>query len=302
MFKLLSKESNIFSIPGYIIFLLLISIVFNILNISLLNIISATILFLGVSLAYFAFHKIDLTYHSHLPLFLYTFFIFSLYSGNIDIGIAVSLLTNAFLLMILSIPDEGFRSHSYVLIGSILAINYIFLPTTWPMLIFVILHIIVTSKNRLLNIFRLMLGIMLIALSYLFVAYFLGYNSFNYDYLPINIGKLMTDFYPLYILSPIVLLMIYAIADHFNHYNEKNPKSRFKYTFILIFMLTQIATIVLYMGEFYEYLLLMAFPASVILSRMLKFLPKYWMQEIGLWLIILCLLLFKIGQFYNFTL
>ena len=60
-------------------------------------------------------------------------------------------------------------------------------------------------------------------------------------------------------------------------------RSKFKYAFLLVFSIAQLITIVLYMGKNYEYLLLLAFPSSIILSRMLRFLPKYWMREVGLW-------------------
>lgn len=300
MFKLLSKESNIFSIPVYIIFLLFIVIGFNVMNISFLNGVSSTVLFFGVALAYFAFIQIDLNHHTHLPLFLYTFFIFALYPGNLDIGLAVSLFTNAFILMVLSAPERKFKENSYVLIGSFLAINYIFLPTTWPMFFFVLLHAIATSRNVGLGIFRLIFGLVLIFSSYFCVAYFLDFDSFNEDYFSFTLGKLMNDFSSLYSLIPILALLIYAVIDHFKHYNEKSPDSRFKYTFMLTFTLAQMVTIVLYMGNHYEYLLLLAFPASVILSRALYFLPRYWMKELGVLLIIICLLIFKLEQYSIF--
>lgn len=299
MFKLLSKESNIFSIPVYIIFLLFIVIPFSILDFNILHGISAVITFCGVALAYFIFNRINLTYQTHLPLFLYTFFVFALYPGNLDIGLAVSLTTNSFLLLFLTRPEGSFQNHSYVLVGTILAINFIFLPTTWPMFFFIILHIFATSKNISLNAFRLFLGILLVCFAYLCIMFFLGANSWNEDYLPFQLGKIMTEFYPLYFLTPILLMVLYGILDHFNHLNEKSPTSRFKYTFLLIFSVAQTITITLYMGYHYEYLLLLAFPLSVILSRMLRFLPKYWMREAGLWFIILSLILFKIGNFLN---
>ena len=75
---------------------------------------------------------------------------------------------------------------------------------------------------------------------------------------------------------------------------KKSPTSKFKYTFLLIYLFAQLATIFFYMGNVYEYLLLLALPASIILSRMLRFLPKYWMKEAGLWIIIICLMIFKV--------
>ena len=301
MFRLLSKESNIFSVPVYIGILLLIVIGFNFLDFNTLDIVSAIVTFAGVALGYFCFNAIALNYQTHLPLFLYTAVIFALYPGDLDIGIAVSLFTNSIILLLLTDTDMSVRKNSYTLIGAILAVNFIFLPTTWPMCFFVIMHIIGTSDRIGLHFFRLFFGIFLIAISYFGIAYFLGMNSWNPAYFPFRNFKPMTDFSTLLILLPILLMLIYAVLDHFNHYNKKSPTSKFKYTFLLVFMLAQLITIILYMGKTYEYLLLVALPVSIILSRMLKFLPRYWMRELGLWLVIICLVLFKLASFYHFN-
>ena len=297
MFKLLSKESNIFSIPVYIGFLLIVVVIFNLLNFNTYDAIIAGITFLGVALGYFCFHSLALNYQTHLPLFLYTFFIFGLYPGNMDIGLAVALLNNSFLLLLLTSPDEEIRKKSYVLVGAIIAFNFIFLPTTWPMAVFVLFHIIATSQRIALNIFRFFLGIILIAIGYFSVAYFMGYTTWNADYLPVVQLKPVKDISELTPLIPIAVLVIFAVLDHFKHYNKKSPTSRFKYTFLLIYSLAQLVSIVLYMNTNYEYLLLLALPLSIILSRMIKFLPKSWMREASIWVIIICLCLYKVGTY-----
>ncbi|MGE8553703.1 MAG: DUF6427 family protein [Chryseobacterium jejuense] len=299
MFKLLSKESNIFSIPVYIGCLLLVVVIFNILNFNTYEAIIAGITFLGIALGYFCFHSIALNYQTHLPLFLYTFFIFGLYPGNLDIGIAVSLLTNSFLILLLTSADEDIRKKSYVLVGAIVALNFIFLPTTWPMAVFVIIHVIATSAKVGLNLFRFLLGMILIVFSYFSVMYFVQFTSWNIDYFPFGKMKPVTDYTELFPLIPVALMLIYAVYDHFQNYNKKSPISRYKYTFLLVFSLAQLVTIILYMNKSYEYLLLLAFPSSIILSRMMRFLPKYWMKEAGLWLIILSLLTFKAGTYFD---
>ncbi|WP_294300153.1 DUF6427 family protein [uncultured Chryseobacterium sp.] len=299
MFKLLSKESNIFSIPVYIGFLLLIVITFNLLNFNTYEAIIAGITFLGIALGYFCFHSIALNYQTHLPLFLYTFFISGLYPGHLDIGIAVSLLTNSFLLLLLTSTNEDIRKRSYVLVGSIVALNFIFLPTTWPMAVFVIIHVIATSERIGLNIFRFLLGIILIVLSYFSVMFFFDFTQWNMDYFPFGKLKPAEDYKELIPLIPVILMLIYAIYDHFRNYNKKSPISRYKYTFLLVFSVAQLITIVLYMNKSYEYLLLLAFPSTIIISRMLRFLPKYWMQEVSLWLIIFSLTGFKAGTYFN---
>ncbi|AZB10187.1 hypothetical protein EG344_15870 [Chryseobacterium sp. G0162] len=299
MFKLLSKESNIFSIPVYIGCLLLVVVIFNILNFNTYEAIIAGITFLGIALGYFCFHSIALNYQTHLPLFLYTFFIFGLYPGNLDIGIAVSLLTNSFLILLLTSADEDIRKKSYVLVGAIVALNFIFLPTTWPMAVFVIIHVVATSAKVGLNLFRFLLGVILITFSYFSVMYFVQFTTWNIDYFPFGKMKPVTDYTELLPLIPVALMLIYAVYDHFQNYNKKSPISRYKYTFLLVFSLAQLVTIILYMNKSYEYLLLLAFPSSIILSRMMRFLPKYWMQEASLWLIILSLLTFKAGTYFD---
>ncbi|WP_449389369.1 DUF6427 family protein [Chryseobacterium lineare] len=299
MFKLLSKESNIFSIPVYIGFLLLIVITFNFLNFNTYEAIIAVITFLGIALGYFCFHSIALNYQTHLPLFLYTFFIFGLYPGRLDIGLAVSLLTNSFLLLLLTSTNEDIRKKSYVLVGSIVALNFIFLPTTWPMAVFVIIHVIATSERIGLNIFRFLLGIFLIVFSYFSVMFFMDFTSWNMNYFPFGKMTFVTDYESLLPLIPIALMLIYAVYDHFKNYNKKSPVSRYKYTFLLVFSVAQLITIILYMNKTYEYLLLLAFPSTIILSRMLRFLPKYWMQEVCLWIIIFSLIGFKAGTYFD---
>lgn len=300
MFKLLSKESNIFSIPLYIGFLLLIITGLNVLNFNGLDIISAIITVAGVALSYFLFNTINLNYQTHLPLFLYTFIFFALYPGKLDIGIATTLFTNSFLLLILTGNNEELRKNAYLPIGAILALNYIFLPASWPLTIFVILHIFATSGRIALNIFRLFFGALMVFLAYFSLMYFLGYTTFNSAYFPFSFSGITKYFYPLYLLSPVILLLIFSVIDHFRHYNEKSPESRYKYTFLLIFSFAQLISIILYMGKTDDFLVLLAFPSAVILSRMLRFLPKYWMKEAGIWAILIVLMVYKIGTFFNF--
>lgn len=299
MFKLLSKESNIFSIPLYIGFLLLTVITFNVLNFNGLGLISAVVTFAGVSLGFFLFNKIDLNYQTHLPLFLYTFFIIGLYPGHLDIGIAVALCTNSFLLLLLTSTDTAIQNNTYLVVGAILAINFIFLPTTWPMMLFVIMHIIGTSRNIGLNLFRLIFGVLLLALSYFSIMYFFNFTHFDPKYIPRISTSLQQDFYPIYLLTIIFIMALLAVIDHFIHFNKKSPTSRFKYTFLLIFTLAQMLTVILYMGKSYEYLLLLAFPFSIILSRYLHFRPRFWLKELGLWVIIISLIAYKLGTYSN---
>lgn len=185
-----------------------------------------------------------------------------------------------------------------MLVGSILAFNYLVFPPSWPMGAFVIFHIIGTSGRIGLNLFRLLFGVILIVLSYFGLMYLIHYTTWDKAYLPFY-GKFeaLDSYYPLYILGPIGLMLLYSISDHFKHYNEKSPISRYKYTFVLVFSLAQLITIIFYMGTHYEYLLLLALPSSIIISRMLRFLPKYWMQELGLWVIVFTLAIFKIVNF-----
>ena len=299
MFRLLSKESNIFSIPVYIFFLFLLTISFNILDFKTLGVFSSIITFCGFALGYFLFNAIGLNYNTHLPLFLYTFFVFALYPGSLDIGIAMSIFTNSFVMVLLTSNQDEVRKNSYLIIGAILAVNFLFLPTTWPMFIFVLIHLISTSDHISLNIFRLFFGNALVFGTYFGVMYLIGYHDFDESYIPYVEDSFLQDYYPLYFLLPVALYVLYAVMDHFANFNKKSPSSKFKYTFMLMFFLAQLVTVFLYMGKNYEYLLLLVLPNVIILSRALRFLKKYWMKEFGLWIIILTLLLFKLSTYVN---
>lgn len=279
-------------------FLLFIVIAFNILHFNTLYVISAIITFSGIALGYFGFNAVGLTRQTHLPLFLYTFIVFAFYPGYLDIGLAITIFNNSFLVLILTNPDEDFRKKSYFLVGAALAINYIFLPATWPMSIFVILNIFATSKRIGLHIFRLVFGAFLVMTSYFSVMYVINFRSWNEDYFPFDVLKVNMNFQHLLYLVPIALMLIVSVFDHFANYNKKSPISRFKYTFLLIFTLSQLITIILYMGNKFEFLLLLAFPASIILSRFLRFANKYWKKEIGLWVIVACLIIFKLTSYF----
>lgn len=298
MFKLLSKESNIFSIPVYIGFLFLMVIAFNVLEFNNLDVFSAIISFAGIALGYFCFNTIGLNQQSHIPLFLYTFFVFAFYPSHLDLGISVALLTNSFLILILTNTDEDFRRKSYVLVGAILAINYLLLPASWPMIFFAILHIIGTSERIALHIFRLIFGIIIVVLSYFSVMYFINFRNWDIAYFPFSDFKINENYHQLLYLIPIAFMMIYAVLDHFMNFNKKSPKSKFKYTFLLIFALAQFITLFLYMGDHYEFLLLIALPASIILSRLLRYTNKYWKKEVGLWVIIATLIVFKLADYF----
>ncbi|SDO81805.1 hypothetical protein SAMN04489756_12031 [Cloacibacterium normanense] len=264
-----------------------------------LGVFSSIITFCGFALGYFLFNAIGLNYNTHLPLFLYTFFVFALYPGSLDIGIAMSLFTNSFVMVLLTSNQDEVRKNSYLIIGAILAVNFLFLPTTWPMFIFVLIHLISTSDHISLNIFRLFFGNTLVFGTYFGVMYLIGYHDFDESYIPYVEDSFLQDYYPLHLLLPVALYVLYAVMDHFANFNKKSPSSKFKYTFMLMFFFAQLVTVFLYMGKNYEYLLLLVLPNVIILSRALRFLKKYWMKEFGLWIIILTLLLFKLSTYVN---
>ena len=294
MFRLLSKETNIFSIPIYMGVILAIILITNTLSFSLLNIISSFIAFCGMALGCVLFNKIGMTRRTHLPLFLYICFIFSFYTKNLDIGISMALFTNSILLFFLTDENPKLRDNSYFFIGNILAVNFIFMPTTWTLFLFIIIHIIGNSEKKIsLNIFRLILGIGMVFFGYFCLMYILGFDEFNWDYIPFISNQIISDFSALYALVPILFFCVLAILDHFINFNKKSPANKYKYAFILIFLLAQCLTLVFYMGHSYEYFLLVMLPISIILSRFLRFLNKPWLQEVGLWIIVFSCLLFK---------
>ena len=293
MFRLLSKKTNLFSVPTYIGALLLFILISNDLEVKFSNIFSSIIVFVGLALGYILFNKISLNRKTHLPLFLYSIFIFSFYNGNLDVGISMALFTSSILLFFFTNEDDRIRKDSFLLIGNILAVSYIFLPTTWTLFIFVIIHIITKSDKIFKNIFQLVLGCFMVILGYACLMYLLEIDILTEDYIPLISNEIITDFSSFYSLIPILVMCILAVGDHFMNLNKKSPTSKFKYAFLLSFLLVQILILIFYMGSHREYLLLIIFPISIILSRFLRFLKYPWLQELGLWIIIISCLLDK---------
>ena len=299
MFHLLSKEVKLFSIPIYIGLVIFVILTTNNFSFGFINIISNIFAFAGISLGYILFNKLALNRHSHLPLFLYSIFILSFYPENLDIGISMAIFINSILLFFLTDDRPRLRENSYFLIGNLLALSFIFLPNTWALSLFVLIHIIATSDKLLSNIAKMLFGIIIISLGYFCFMYSIGFKYFNPNYFPLISSEIQTNFSKLYFLVPIITFCILGIMDHFINFNKKSPQNKFKYSFILAFLLTQCLILTFYMGENYEYLLLVVFPICIIISRFLRFLNKYWLQEIGLWLIIIsCLFSFKLNTFF----
>ena len=257
------------------------------------NIFSTSIAFVGLAMGYVLFNKISLNRKTHLPLILYSIFIFSFYDGNLDVGISMALFTNSILLFFFTNEDDRIRKDSFLLVGNILAVSYIFLPTTWMLFIFVIIHIITKSDKVFKNIFQLVLGCFMVILGYACLMYLLEIDILTEDYIPLISNEVITDFSSFYNLIPILVMCILAVGDHFMNLNKKSPISKFKYAFLLSFLLIQILILIFYMGSHREYLLLVIFPISIILSRFLRFLKYPWLQELGLWIIIISCLLDK---------
>lgn len=297
MFRLLAKESNIFSLPVYIIVLLVGLLVGGLVNFSLPDWSVILTSLLALALGYFCILRMDITYNAHLPLVLYTLLIFAFYTGNMDIGLAVTLLCNGILLLLLTDPDVSAVSRNYTLIGALLALNFVFLPDMWPMGLFVLLHLFATSPNIPQDAFRLLFGKLLIAGAYFCLVYFWGANAWDARYLPLP-RKLHFDAWQSYAwLIPVALLTVIAVADHFLNYNKKSPISRYKYTFVLVFGLSQLLTAGLYAGDNQEYFLLLALPLSVIFARYLCHLQRPWVRNIALLVLLVSLVGYRLFNF-----
>lgn len=298
MFRLLSKQTHIFSIPAYLVCLLVFIAAFNALNFSTISIISSSIAFLGIALGYFLFQSIGLNNNTHLPLFLYTILVFSFYFGEISIPLAIVLLCSQLTMLILTSNDDRIGKKSYFLVGCLVGLIFVVMPQAWPFILFVILHIFATSDRIQLNLFRFFLGAIIVFLNYLGLYYILDIPDAFTRLIPFVSDKLIDTIDPLIFLSPLVFFLLYCVFDHFQHFSEKSPASKFKYTLLLMYSASILVILIFYMGTQYEFLLLMALPASIILSRGLKFIKKPAIRETVLWLIILTAFLFKLGYYF----
>lgn len=298
MFRLLSKQTHIFSIPAYMLVLLAFISVFNIFNFSVLNIVSSLIAFCGIVLGYFLFNNIGLNQKSHLPLFIYTLFIFCFYFGNIDLPLAVTLLGTHLVMLVLTNNNEEIRKNSYFLVGCIIGILYVLQPQIWPILLFVLLHIFGTSSRIIPDLLKIFFGVILIAINYFGYCFIFNTPDCAWRLIPFISDKLITKWDPVAYLAPLLVFLLYSMMDHFMNFAKKSPTSKFKYTLLLMYLGSIVTTLVLYMDTDYEFLLLTALPLAIIISRGIRFMKSPQAREIALWFLILSTLLFKAAYYF----
>lgn len=298
MFRILSRQTHIFSIPSYLIVLILFISIFNVLNFSILGAISSFITFIGIALGYFAFKGIGMTENLHLPLFLYTLLVFSIYFGGIDLGLAITILGAHLIIVLLVNQDTEFREHAYFLIGCITMIMYLVNPESWPFIGFILAQIFLRSRYIVANIFRLLFAGILIFITYLCVLYLFDIPFYYQRLIPYISNRVIQQPGALLFLIPIVLFLLYSLIDGLLNRSKQGLRVQAYYNLIIVALTCPLLICVFYMEHHYEYLLLMALPCSIIISRGLRFLKKPVMQEVFLWVIILSALLFKGGYYF----
>jgi len=299
MFRFLSKQIHIFSIPIYILVLLLFISAFNVLVFNLLNTISSLVALAGIALGYFIFQALGLNNNRHLPLFIYTLFIIWFYFGSITFPLSFTLLGSHIITLILVSKDEIRRKKSYFLVGFLIGIMYLVMPESWPLLGFAFLQVFITSDNIASDLLKILYALILTFISYCAILYLFDLKLNLLDlvpYIPMQlIQKMPSD---LLFLIPIVLFIIYSLGDNFLNFTKISPQSKFRYHLILIALICEISIIVFYMNSDYEFLLLSALPASIIISRGLTYIKNPILQEILLWVIILSGFGFKLAYYF----
>lgn len=294
MLKLFSTEIKFFSIPIYIILLFIGLFCFNTFDVN--HFLPIMLSLTGICFNYFLFNKINLNYHYRLPLLLYTLFTIAFYTTKIDIGVAINLIINPLILWIL-IKKENFSKNHHLLIGLLLSIGFIFLPTIWVSIFFILLHILTKSKYVSYDLFRLILGFGFGMLFYFEIMYLMNHQSIDTHFFPYFSSEINPNtklFYPIF---PIILIFIGCLFHLFSKMMVISPTNQFKLIFILLYTLTQIFIIIFYMDNENEYILFITFPFSVILGRELQHFKNYWLKETLLWVIIFSLFLYKLFTF-----
>ncbi|NAW50538.1 hypothetical protein GNY06_03760 [Elizabethkingia argentiflava] len=291
MFRLLSKQTNIFSIPIYLGILLGFVSLFNVLTLSALNIISSIIAFLGIALGYILFNHIGLNRHTHLPFFIYSLLIFTFYFGQLSVSLAFCILIANLCILILTHNHDS----SYLLLGCLTGLSFVIMPSSWPLVVFVLIYIFATSNNIAANILRLFFGIILLLINYICFFYILNIPNCFIRLIPYISDQLISRIDPLIFFLPTAFFTVYSICIYFF---SKSTSSNFNYIMLVVYSVSILLTLVFYMDTQYEFLLLLALPVSVIASRGIHFTPNDQTKEFILWLIIISSILFKLGYYF----
>ena len=299
MFRLLARPTNIFSIPFFIGILSFIFISYNAFYFDVFQAINSVVLFLAISLGYYIFNQINLTHQSHLPLLMYSLMLIGFYNDGLNFNLAMALLLINIIILILTSEKEVYRKKSYFIVGLLMSLCIMFQAETWPICLFLLVHIITSSERMAYNILQILFSLLLSLISLAAYRYLMGFELYQDDLLPYISYQFITDYQWMLLLLPIVLLLIFAIGKHLLQREQMSPNSTFRYNLLLIFLLSVMLMAIFYMGENYNFLIFLAMPSCIFIARFLLQMQESEWQEIWLWLMIISLISFKAITYYQ---
>jgi hypothetical protein len=104
-------------------------------------------------------------------------------------------------------------------------------------------------------------------------------------------------------LVPVLVLMIISWLDHLSHAATQDINKRYSYFLAFLFFLNWIGILILFAGNDYPYLIVLALPVSIFLGRFTQFQNSVWTKEFFLWGFLVFMLAFyfrvEIVEIYN---
>jgi Family of unknown function (DUF6427) len=299
MFRLLARPTNIFSIPFFIGALCFIFISYNAFYFDVSQAVVSVVLFLAISLGYYIFNQINLTHQSHLPLLMYSLMLIGFYNESLNFNLAMSLLLINIIILILTNEKEVYRKKSYFIVGFLMSTCIMFQAETWPVCLFLMVHIITSSERMAYNLLQIFCSLVLSLISVAAYRYLFGLPLYEDNLLPYISYDFIYDYQWMLLLSPIVILLVFALSKHLLQREQMSPNSTFRYNLLIIFLLSVMLMAVFYMGENYNFLIFLALPSCIFIARFLLQMRESEWQEILLWLMIISLIGFKAITYYQ---
>ena len=197
-------------------------------------------------------------------------------------------------ILFLFLNDESLHYLTYFNIGILLFIvNYLYFQSI-SFTIALIFYAIIFSKSFWSKLIQITFGFILTLLTLIQVNYLKEFDA-NFWYFfcdkSINLISLTTQNY---YLIPFILILIFSIIDTYQNSNKQSFLKKYENNKFIIILSFGFLSLFLVNDLTFNYLLMLIFPISVYISRLINYQKKKYFQEIIFLILILSLILFKL--------
>jgi hypothetical protein len=257
---------------------------------------------LNIILLYLFFISSSFFKKPGFPFWYFLIWVLCFSEAATDFHFMVSLFFTHAMFWRLLVAEKNPDNKNYAFdIGIMLSVSAFFFPPAIFLFIFLMFNYIYKQSINFRVTVLFLLGFILplvLGIQILYLADELHWlqnlqNAFSFNFWAENILWLV----------PVLVLMIISWLDHLSHAATQDINKRYSYFLAFLFFLNWIGILILFAGNDYPYLIVLALPVSIFLGRFTQFQNSVWTKEFFLWGFLVFMLAFyfrvEIVEIYN---